>query len=238
MNFTNEKLFKILKDNIILILACGVLCFGIAYAYSKFFVKPVYFSESKIMIESDRLSTIDSTAELNLARQMVYTYIEILDSNDFYSTVYDSLPADVRDRYTVTSLKDSSTLTIQDETEIIKVSFKCQNKDDAQLVTSAIVSNIDSYFNLSSKYNTSVWITESAKAASVSEDKTVLLSVIGLLFGMALIYIIEILREALDIRVKTVKDLVERYDLPVLGSIPAFKGKVIKKEDGFNGRGE
>lgn len=230
MNFTNEKLFKILKDNLILILACGVLFFGIAYAYSKFFVVPTYYSESKFTIKSEATSDINTTADLTLARQLVATYIEILDSNNFFNTVRDDLPNAIQQKYTVAQLKAWTTFSAVESTEIIKVEFNCPDREYAQQVTMTIVSAVSGYFN-SSSYDVSCWTAEDAKDARLSSDKTVLYSIVGFMFGMALVYIIAVLREILDIRVKMVKDLVDRYDLPVLGSIPAFKGKVIKKED-------
>ncbi|HBR30661.1 MAG: Wzz/FepE/Etk N-terminal domain-containing protein [Eubacteriales bacterium] len=230
MEITNEKLFKILKNNLILIIACGVLFFGIAYAYSKFFVVPTYYSESKFTIKSEATSDINTTADLTLARQLVATYIEILNSDNFFKVVHEELPDAISKKYSVKQLREWTTFSPVGNTEIIKLNFSCPDKEYAQPITAAIVSSVSMYFN-SSSYDVSCWTTEDATEARLSSDKTVIYSVIGFVFGMILVYIIALLREILDIRVKTVKDLMDRYDLPVLGSIPAFKGKILKKED-------
>ncbi|HAN20760.1 MAG TPA: hypothetical protein DCP51_03665 [Clostridiales bacterium] len=234
MTFTNEKLFKIFKDNLILIIACGLLCFGIAFAYSKFYVKPIYYSDSKIMIESNNPTETTTTVGITKARMLVDTYLQMLDSNDFYEKVRTSLSGNLKNKYTTAQIMEWTTLTVQGETEVIKIRFNCLDKDDAQIILQNIVSKIPESVNFSF-YQTNVKIVESPLKPVRSNDKTVMFSVVGFIFGLALVYGIAVLREALDIRVKNIKDLVERYDLPVLGSIPAFKGKVIKKEDGING---
>lgn len=232
MNFTNEKLFKIFKDSIILILACGFLFFGIAFAYSKFFVKQIYYSESKFTASSG-VSKIESAGELNLARQLVNTYIEILDTNNFFTVVHDNLSQDIQNKYSIVQLKSWATFS-STNTEIIKVYFSCPDKEYTQQITSKIVEMVPNYLNASS-YNVSCWTVENALEGKLSNNKTIQLSIISFILGMALVFVIAVLREMLDIRVKNVKELVERYDVPVLGAIPAFKGKVIKKEDGING---
>jgi len=44
-----------------------------------------------------------------------------------------------------------------------------------------------------------------------------------------------LLKDMLDTHVKTVNDLKERYNVPVLGAIPTFKGKKLRREDNLDG---
>jgi len=236
MNITYDKLFKLIKENLLVILAGGILCFGIAFSYSKFYVNPVYYSDAKIIIDSEKNSEIKTAADLTLARSIVDTYIEILNSNDFYKQVHSSLPDDIKPQYTPSTLKDNATLSVVRNTEVIQVSFKCLDKKHTQLITSKIVDNIGTYFNLTSKYQTYVNVTDSAHEALVSQVDITRYSVLGFILGIALVIIIVVLRDLFDTRVKTTKDIRERYNLPVLGAIPTFNGKKIKKESGYNGQ--
>lgn len=225
MDFTYEKFFKILKDNLLLILAGGFLCFGIAFAYSKFCVPPEYYSDAQIIIKTDKQEENNTTGSLNFERTIVNTYLAILDSNDFYENVYNSLPEEVKSNYTVNKIRNQATLTTVDRTEVIKICFTSTNKEDVKLVTTKIIENISTNFALTEKYGTNVLITESANEAEISVDSTRVYSAVGFILGMAIVFIIAVLREMLDTRVKTTKDIRERYDLPVLGAIPSFKGK-------------
>ncbi|PKM63188.1 MAG: hypothetical protein CVU97_01710 [Firmicutes bacterium HGW-Firmicutes-21] len=234
MNFTYEKFFKILKDNLLLILAGGVLCFGIAFAYSKFLVDPVYYSESNIKIQSNVQNPSATVGDINAARMLVDSYLVILDSYDFYEKVHQSLDADIKSRYSISQIKSWTSLSPRNNTEIIRVYFKCPDSKYAKPVTEKIIENINSHFEYFTDYDTSVLVIETARDARVSGDRTKLFSIVGFIIGMAIIFVIAVIREVLDIRVKSVKDIVERYDMPVLGAIPTFKGKKIKKEEGIN----
>ena len=54
-------------------------------------------------------------------------------------------------------------------------------------------------------------------------------TVIGLLVGLVLAVIVNLLRELLDTRIKNEEDLSRRYDIPILGVIPDFSGNSRKK---------
>jgi capsular polysaccharide biosynthesis protein len=236
MDFTYEKFFKILKENILLIIAGGLICFAAAFAYSKFAVDPIYYSDAKILIKSQKLQAtqMSPTTELNYARMIVDSYLEILDSHDFYEQVYQSLPEEYKPN-SPEELRRNTSLAVKDNTEVIQLEYKSTNKDQVQYITAKIVNNIGSYNALTQSYRATVEITESATVPLVSNNNLTLYSTIGFLFGMILIFMIAVVRDMLDTRVKTIKDIKDRYDLPVLGAIPTFKGKKIKKEESIDG---
>jgi capsular polysaccharide biosynthesis protein len=235
MNFTYEKLFKILRDNLIIIIAGGVLCFGIAFAYSKFLIDPVYYSEAKIIILSNDANPDATVGNINANRMLVDSYLAILDSNDFYKNVHKNLPDDIKPLYSVSRLKSGTSFSPSNNTEVIRLQFKTSHIDSPKTVTETIIESINSHFILHTQYQTSVTVVDSATESRVSGDRTRLFSVIGFIIGMAAVFVVAIIREALDIRIKTVKDIVEKHNMPVLGAIPTFKGKKIKKEEGING---
>ncbi|HOJ47994.1 MAG TPA: Wzz/FepE/Etk N-terminal domain-containing protein [Bacillota bacterium] len=235
MEFTYEKFFKLIKEHLIVILAGGILCFAAAFAYSKFMIDPVYYSQSKIGIQSEKqISPANPTVEINYARMIVSSYLEILDSHDFYEQVYQSIP----DEYKPSSpeeLRKNTSLTIKDNTEVIQIQYNSTDRDKVQFVTSKIVEKICTYTPLTESYKANVSIYESATAPKVSNDNITLFSIVGFVLGIVIVFVIVLLKDMLDTRVKTVNDLKERYNVPVLGAIPTFKGKKLRREDNLDG---
>lgn len=235
MEFTYEKFFKLLKEHLLVILAGGILCFAAAFAYSKFVIDPVYYSQSKIGIQSEKqLSQTNPTVEINYARMIVYSYLEILDSHDFFEQVYQSIPDSYKPK-SDEELRKNTSLTIKDNTEVIQIQYNSTDKDSVQYITSKIVEKICTYTPLTESYKANVSVYESATDPEISNDNITLYSAIGFVLGVVIVFIIIVLRDMLDTRVKTVNDLKERYNLPVLGAIPTFKGKKFKREDNLDG---
>jgi capsular polysaccharide biosynthesis protein len=235
MNFTYEKFFKLLKENLLIIIAGGILCFAVAFAYSKFGIEPVYYSNAKIGVKSETKTTqANPTVEVNYARMIVDSYIVILDSHDFYEQVYQSMSAEYRPE-SPEKLRKNTSLTPKDNTEVILVEYNSKDKEHAQYITAKIVENICAYEPLLKSYDATVILYESATAPKISNNNITMFSAIGFILGMVIVFIIAVLRDMLDTRVKTVNDIKDRYNLPVLGAIPTFKGKKMKKEDSIDG---
>jgi capsular polysaccharide biosynthesis protein len=114
-----------------------------------------------------------------------------------------------------------------ENTELIEIEYISKDKDNAKYITARIVENICSYPPLTQSYKATVSVAESATEPKVSNNNLMLFSVIGFILGMVIAFIIAVLRDMLDTRVKTVNDIKVRYNLPVLGAIPTLKGKKI-----------
>lgn len=228
MNFTYEKFFKLLKENLLIILAGGIICCAAAFAYSKFVIDPVYYSQAMVGIQSERQANqTNPTLEVNYARTIVQSYIVILDTNNFFQQVYQSIPEEHKPE-SVEALRKNTSLTIYNNTEVIQVEYTSKDKDNVKYITAKIVENICNYEPLTQSYKATVSIYDSATEPKISNNNLTMYSAIGFILGMAVVFVIAFLRDMLDTRVKTVNDIKERYNLPVLGAIPTFKGKKIK----------
>ena len=106
--------------------------FGIAtYAYSKTTAIPTYKSTGSLYIDTQREQTTD---ELNAkaifnARDLMPTYVEVLQSRTFASLVSDSID----NKYSYSEIKRMVSFTPTEETNIVNVSTVCVDQQDFDL---------------------------------------------------------------------------------------------------------
>ena len=111
MELSATKILKTIFSHIWIILICAIL-FGVGgYAYSHYCIPPTYTSSMKLMVSSE--DTVTSYNEITAMRRMVNTYVEMLDSRDFYQLVKD----DCELSYSPSQLKSMITFTTKEDSE-------------------------------------------------------------------------------------------------------------------------
>lgn len=240
-----QKTIKLLLSKwkiLILFALIGALC---AYVYTSKFIAPTYTSSVEFLataidpseeINSSNSSTtgdsvrISETSKMNYAMKMISTYIEIFQTNEFCSDVADD-----------TNKKYNTTLSPND----IKASLKTEAiEDTAMFKMTVTTTDPDLSYQIANQLEKSVpqqmKDTNSGLVKASVEDKAIKSTVatsrnypkmclIGMVAGVILACVYIILKDLLDIRVKSSNDLIEKYGVPVLGTIPDFESKISGK---------
>ncbi len=240
MNITFEKVTFTLKKNLAALIAVAILCFCGAFAVMKLFVPASYYTNASFYIKtSGKQTTTTTSSDINVTRLLADTFILILDTNNFFETVHENLPADVQKRYDVYSLRSATTFGSLDSTEIIRVSFESKHSDDVVTVTNTILSCVQPHI-------TAVYgecqnnIVDSPSRANVSSTKTSVICVGASVAGVAAVFCFLLLRDVFDVHIRTAAKLSERYAVPILGTVPEFSTvkKNSKKEASDDGKAE
>lgn len=223
MEISFDKLLSIAKKNLLFMIAAGLVCFGITYAYMTFAVAPQYYSSVKFRISITEQNDITSYyATVRTDRDLVPTYIAMLDSNDFYKQVQSELPEDLRDKYSYGSIKGGISMAAVNETEILRLTFSCGTPEDAERIVATVYDCIEPRIASITK-ESYVYLVESPTRAATSGTKTKTNSMMAFVLGAAAVFAYFFIRDMFDTRVKTESDLVSAFNIPVLGSIPSFK---------------
>ena len=200
------------------IIILAVLVGGATYAYFKITAVPTYKSTSQILIttEAQQTSTDVNTSAMTGAQNLLPTYINVLKSKNFLTTVSD----DLDNKYSVDDINKMMSLTDVKDTNIINLEIKNPDAHVAYLVASSIVNNAPS--EIARVFGGgSTKITEYPEEATKSEQlHTARNSIIGLVVGAVVAMVIIFLVNMFDTRVKSKDELVEKYGLPILGEIP------------------
>ena len=136
MEFSFKDILQIVRKNILFILIVSIVAGAGTFACTKLFIKPTYTSTVKLYVNttnSGKTSYEDLNSH-NYAQKMVATYIEILDTNHFYSKVAMSLP----DRYNEAFLKKSISFSEVTDTEVFSATATANDPIEAKTIADAV----------------------------------------------------------------------------------------------------
>ncbi len=233
----DENIQKILallikKWKLILILALiGTL---LAYFYTANFTTLTYSSSVEFLSYSQEsqkelsdstvaAQTASNTSKMNYAMKMLNTYIELFKTNEFNKSVADSLNKQYNTSYSASQIKNAVTYNAVEDTAMFTVTVTTTNTDMSYQIANQLEKSIPQKMKATNNGLVRASVEDPAIKASTSESlgyaKKML---IGFLAGVVLAVAFIILRDLLDVRIKSSDELTERYGIPVLGTIPEF----------------
>ena len=206
-----------------LIVLCAVV-FGIGgYIYTDQCVDPLY--RSSILLYVNNSATTDendniSSSDLATSQRLVKTYIIILRSDPVMEKVADNLERSTGKKLSGGAINGMISAGAEDSTEVFRVSVSSKDPVLAAQVANAVAA-------VAPKEIESVILGSSAKVvqharvagAPYSPNKTrqaALVAIIGAVLAAAFVLV----REFMDVRIKSEEDLAEICDAPILGYIP------------------
>ena len=203
------------------IVILAVLVGGATYTYFKISSVPQYKSTARMYIntEGQQSSTDVNANAITGAANLLPTYIDVIKSKTFLTTVSD----DLDNRYSVEKINSMLTLEAVTDTNIIKIEVVNEDSHVAYLVCSSIVNNASN--EIARVFGGgSTKLTEYPEEAKTAEPlHTGRNAAIGFLVGAVIAMLIVFLVNLFDTRVKSKDELIARYNLPVLGEIPSLE---------------
>lgn len=224
MELSLGKLLQMMRQRIWWILLCTAIGGVLAFSYTKIFVAPTYVSSVKMMVTKNNEIQANDATDIVYAQRIVKTYMALLDDHTFYSQVAANSGLD----YTAGQLQGMFSFSIIDETEVFQVSVEAHSSKDTKIIANAASKIIP-------KQIQNVYTEATVKQTSQAQDgrrvgpSLIRNTVFGGIVGAVAVFLIIFLKEMLDVRIKTEEDLVEHYDIPLLGSIPDFSPSSSKK---------
>ena len=86
------KLFKVYWRNILIIILCGLIGVGLSVAYTRLFITPTYRADISLYVNNTKNSENSesvSSGNLSASQQLVKTYMNIVSSRSFLTSVAD-----------------------------------------------------------------------------------------------------------------------------------------------------
>ena len=200
---------------------------GLGIFYKIMIEKPIYQSSASIILTGFSSSTNDSdsiinTNDLTINSKLITTYQQITKSRKVLKQVIDKLKLD----YEVEALASNIQVTGITDTEIIKITV---SDLDANLAYK-IVNELTKVFSkeMQEIYNVSnVSVLDEPEVAESSSNMSfvkacAIFFVVGVVLSLAVIFI----AYYFDTTIKTVEQVENKIDVPVLGSIPDYNQKM------------
>lgn len=212
-------------SKLLIIIFITILCGFIGYAYALFLQKPMYKSKTTLLLAN--VSTFDQTVnsanslntDITLNQKLVSTYREIITSKRVLKQVINKLNLD----YSYENLKKLITVDSVSNTEIISVTVKSADPEEAPLIANEVASTFcDEIVNIYQIQNVNIIDKAEVNINPYNINlikQTIMYLLVGLVLSLAIIFIVYYF----DTSIKTKEEIEEKIGLPVLGIIPLKK---------------
>lgn len=225
MEISIKDILRILRKNLVFIIIFSLILTIGSFFVSKFLIKKTYTASVKMYVSTD-YSGSNSAYDLNMrnyASKMVSTYIQMLDTNKFYTAVSSAL----NEKYTAGQLKNSITFTSVEDTEVFEVSVVSDSPTEAKRIADAVADTapgtITELLSTQSGDSAKLKIVDEATVPTAPTSPNVTRNVvIAFIAGIVISFLISIARDYFDIKIKFDEDMTTLCELPVLAAIPDF----------------
>lgn len=223
--FDIYEFVKYYLNKLIIVVLCGLIGLFIGWYYTANMKVPMYRSETSFVLTRSNNSSGLTQSDVNLNKNLVSTYREIIKSRRIVSKVIKNLKLDV----SYEELKERINVTSANDTELIVISVADKNsnlaKDIANKIASTFQEEIPEIYSIE---NISIVDTAiaSSKPYNINVKKQ---SILGLGVGFILSSLVIFVIFYFDDSIKNAAVIEERVKLNVLSSIPVYRPKGSKK---------
>jgi len=221
MEFTLSEIISIIIKRILIIFLCIILGTAGTFLVTKCLIDEKYTAAVSMYVAPNggNADLFASLNELNYAQKVVNTYIEILKTDSFMSSV--SKASDLG--YSVGELKKMVEMSPVNDTEIFKVQVTTTDPNDSLLLANTIARLAPGKI-IEIKDADAVRVVDPATLPEKPSSPNILQNTaIGLIMGLMIGIMTAFILELLDKRVKDEDDLLKHYDVPILGVIPIIE---------------
>jgi len=216
-----RRILEALRKKSWLMMLVSVLTAVAALLFTLLFVTPQYKSSAMFYVNNNSMSLGDaaisiSSADISASRNLVKSYIVILNTRESLNDVIDYAGVDLK----YAELKKMISAASVDSTEIFQVTVTSPDPQQAEKLANAIAYILPKRIT-SIIEGTSAKIVDSAVIASrPSSPSYSRNTVIGFLAGFVLSALFIVLRVVFDITTRSEEDIAQNCKYPVLTAVP------------------
>ena len=163
--------------------------------------------------------------EINASQKLVNTYIEILRSNTYMAKISDNVGLG----YSANQIKSMLSMNALNQTEILQIKVTNKNPDHAATILNEILANADSEIIRIAKAGSVEVIDEAFVPRTPSSPNIPKNTMVGLLLGAVLAMAVLFVIYMMDSTIHGETSLTDKYEIPVLGAVPALNTVEKKK---------
>ncbi len=164
-----------------------------------------------------------NTSKMNYAMKMLPTYVEIMNTNEFMTKVTNALNKKQNSNYGVSTIKNSMEIELIEDTAIFTIKVTTTNAELSYNIAQQLETSVPQMMRQTNSSLVHASVQDKAvKAASAGSLGYPKKCAIGALIGIVVAAAYVVLRTLFDVRIKSSDELSDKYNIPVLGSIPNF----------------
>lgn len=214
-------LFKVLMDHLIPIILATLIAGAGGFALSTLVIKKQYTAEALLYVENsvNKNEEAININDISAAQKLVNT-CQILFTSDY---ILDQLVNELGNGMTAAQAKSMITVGSVNSTEVLRISVVTNSKQDSVTVANKLVELSQAEFNRVIKNGSIEVISAATLPETHTYPKVPLFTAAGLFIGLFGSYVIFLLTEMMDTKVKEDDDLAQIYSIPVFAEIMDFE---------------
>ena len=225
MELSLKEIIELIYKRLKLIIIFVLIGAGLLFVVNRFIRRPIYTASVQLYVNPNDTTPAANLNELNYAQKVVATYVNLLRTQKFYKKVLEETGLN----YSESQLKNMTNIQSVGDTEIFKISVNSHSASDSyelvkamEYIAPQIISEV--------KNNAKITVIDPVVFPTGPSGPNILLNtMIGALAGFFLAFTFAFLWELIDVKVKSKDDLMEKYQIPILGAIPSFNDMIPRK---------
>lgn len=223
-----------------LIVIFAILGALVGYFYTNQYTTLTYSSDVKFLAyatdgsddvnENNSVEVVRSsnTSKMNYTRSMLPTYITIMETNEFNTRVINDLNEAYNSNFSSNILDGAIEIEILNDTAIFQITVTTTDPELSYKIAKQLETTVPKIMKEKNQGLVRASVEDRAIKATTAGSKGYAKKMLfSTLIAIALSAAYVVLRTLLDVRIKSSDELTEKYNIPVLGSVPNFEGRSI-----------
>lgn len=216
-----------------LLIAITLVCGVIGYSCSYFLVKPVYISTGNMYVSSVRAEYMEEelenlpTSVINASALLAADCVEIIEYDSVLNSVAAACDSDVTPKEIAKMLKAS---VVAVDSPLITITVTAVDPRVAYDVANAVLEVASVRLLEVAGVPGSITVVEEAQNPVYSKTNPLVHCVIGCIVGFILGLLLVLFLELMDNRIKQTDNILEKYNIPVIGVVPSIRSTKAPKE--------
>lgn len=219
-----KELFDYFIDKIKYIIIATLVCCLIGGIYTKFLTIPMYKSSTTVILGSNQEGTGITQSDISINNNLVSTYAEIIKSR----RVLEQVQKELNESYTYKELASEISVSSINNTQIIKITVEDNNALNAKIIANLVAKvftvEVPELYNLDNVHILDVAIEEDEPYNINVAKSSIIGGVLGLVLSSGIFFVIYYF----DRTAKSVEQVEEVLQMPILGSVEETKN--LKEE--------
>lgn len=211
-----KELGNYFLSHIVIILSVITVILIVGCIYSVVIKKPLYHGTTSIVLVNQNNGNTITNSDIQVNRNLVETYTQIIKSRKILSTVISQLGL----TYSESVLANNVSVSAITDTDIIKISVSDENNqlaaDIANEIARVFIEDIKTRYNLQNVSVLDEAVAESSPYNVNIAKEIVLYILIGVVLGCAIVFVMFYF----DTSIKSSTEIEEKFGLAVLGNVP------------------
>jgi capsular polysaccharide biosynthesis protein len=223
-----REIFAVLMDKLAVIILIAVLGAAVAFAFTKFLIKPVYQSSTQVYVTNNSLTTTEqiNVGDLQSSNYLTKDYMILVKSNP----VLEQVIADMNLDMTTSELSDKIVVSTPTDTIILTIAVSDTDPMLAKKIVDAVREASKTQIQSVMGIETVNTVEESNLPENPVSPNTKMNVLMGFVLGLILSIAVVIIRFMLDDTIKVQEDVEKYLGLSVLGMIPELETGDQKKK--------